>query len=62
MMELAVILMLAGMVWAVFVAIALALCKAAGRADAEAEDRYAGEVARSGDLARADNRWRAAAL
>jgi hypothetical protein len=61
-MDLAVILLMAGTVWTVVVAFALALCKAASRADAEAEDRSAGEVARSGDLARADNRWRAAAL
>jgi hypothetical protein len=61
-MDLAMILLLAGMVWAVFVVLALALCRAASRADAQAEDRYAGEVARSGDLARAENRWRAAAL
>jgi hypothetical protein len=61
-MDVAMILLLAGMVWVVFVAIVLALCKAASRADAQAEDRYAGEVARSGDLARSENRWRAAAL
>jgi hypothetical protein len=61
-MDLAVILLIAGTVWAVVVVAALALCKAASRADAKAEDRHAGEVARSGDLARAENPWRAAAL
>jgi membrane protein implicated in regulation of membrane protease activity len=73
-MDLFVVLLLAGVVWAIVLMVALALGRAASRADAEAEDHQAlqvgrtgevgraGEVVRANDLARAGDRINTATL
>jgi hypothetical protein len=67
-MDLYIVLLIAGAVWAVVVVGALALCKAAGRAEAEADQAYRAaaarkrEPSRTGEVARRPDRWHPAAL
>ena len=51
-MDLYVVLLIAGAVWFVVVAVAMALCKAAGRAEAEADRAYGSAHARDGEAVR----------